>query len=156
VKPKLDQHALKAWVSARAVVPYGAEADVLDQLIKWKMCDPRFVNKDKPKGQIMQRQWTIEIRADFADPAKNDTITKLVKEASVFLHANTALISDVQKPQVACYSDDFFFGHKDIPLHGDTLGSALAAHGDKVGEVADVSDELLNAAAELAQPNGNK
>jgi hypothetical protein len=127
-----------------------AQPDVMDQLIIWRMNDPRFTTREtRVKGLPMQRQWTIEIRADFADPEKNEVITDLVKQAAVYLHANTALISDVQKPQIACWSDDFFKGHQEIAVHADTLGKAIAMHGDQVGG-GKVSDELLQAAAEIA------
>ena len=96
----------------------------------------------------MQRQWTIEARADFSDKAKNDAIDRAIREAAVHVHAQLALISDGQKPQVVCFSDDFMEGHQEIALHRDTLGDAIAEHGDQLTG-GDVSSELLQAAAEM-------
>lgn len=103
----------------------------------------------------MQRQWTIEIRADFADAEKNEAIARLVKQSAVFLHANTALLSDGQRPEVACFSDDFFHGREELDLHNDTLGKAIAEHSDKM-DGGHVSDELLQAAAEMQHDKNNE
>lgn len=96
----------------------------------------------------MQRQWTIEARADFADTEKNEAITQAIREAAVHVHAVMSLLSDGQKPQVVCFSDDFFEGHAEIALHEDKLGKAIETHSDVMGS-GGVSDELLQAAAEL-------
>lgn len=96
----------------------------------------------------MQKQWTIEARADFADQAKNDAITQAIREAAVHVHAVMALLSDGQKPQVVCYADDFFEGHQEISLHEDTLGKAIADHANVQG--SEVSAELMQAAKDLA------
>lgn len=96
----------------------------------------------------MQRQWTIEARADFKDQEKNDMITKAIKEAAVHVHAVMALLSDGQKPQVVAFSDDFFQGHEDLDLYEDTLGKAIEEHGDSVVP-GEVSDELIQAARDM-------
>ena len=125
------------------------QKDVLDQLILWRMRDPRYVDMNtRLKGVAMQRQWTIEARADFADKDKNEAITTAVQQAAVHIHAVMALLSDGQKPQVVAFSDDFFSGHAEIALHEDVIGNAIAAHGGTV-EAAEVSDEMLAAVREL-------
>jgi len=96
---------------------------------------------------MAQRQWTIEARADFADPEKNEAITEAVRRAAVHINATLELLSDGQKPQVVVYSDDFFTGHKDIALLPDTLGKAIQDHGGE--EPEKVSDELLQAMRDL-------
>ena len=102
----------------------------------------------------MQRQWTIEARADFADAEKNEAITKAFREAAVHVHAVLSLLSDGQKPEVVCYSEDFFSGHADIALHKDTLGDAISEHGDAMAG-GGVIDELLAAAAEMQHEKNN-
>lgn len=129
--------------------------DTLDQLLVWRMTDPRYANREnRVKGLHMQRQWTIEARADFADPEKNDAITTAIREAAVHVHAVMALLSDGQKPQVACYSDDYFSGHEEIALHKDKLGDAIKEHGDAMSG-GGVSDELLQAAADMQHDKNN-
>ena len=150
----MNKGTLRAWASARLSaqpnIDMLASSDVLDQLVIWRLNDPRFIDRNhRIKGIHMQRQWTIEARADYADPEKNEAITTAIREAAVHVHAVMALLADGQKPQVVCYSDDFFHGHEQIALHEDKLGAAIAQHGDNVGG-GRVSDELLAAAAEIA------
>jgi hypothetical protein len=143
--------ALKAWAFARSRYDGSAEAqkDPLDRLIVWRMNDPRCTDRtNRVKGIKMQRQWTIEVRADFSDKEKNDAIDKIIKEAAVYVHANAALIADVQKPEVVCYSDDFFHGREELDLHNDKIGKAIVAHGESIGG-GSVSDELVQAATEM-------
>ncbi len=95
------------------------------------------------KGDQMQRQWTIEARADFSDPDKNEFIERIVRQAAVHVNANMALLMDNnQPPQVVAYSDDFFDGHKELSLYQDTLGQAIKDH--PLPE-APVSPELIAA-----------
>jgi hypothetical protein len=95
----------------------------------------------------MQKQWTIEARADFADQTKNDAITRAIREAAVHVHAVMALLSDGQKPQVVVFADDFFEGHEEISLHDDTLGKAIDEHKNVGG--GEISDELMAAARDM-------
>lgn len=95
----------------------------------------------------MQRQWTIEARADFADPDKNEAITEAVRQHAVALNAKLALIKDNGvSPQVVCYSDDFFTGHEDIALLKDTLGAAMA---EDASPEAPISDEMMASLREM-------
>ena len=90
----------------------------------------------------MQRQWNIEIRADFADPEKNDAITQIVKQAARHCYANVALLSDQVKPNMACYSDDYFSGHEDINPLDDTIQQGLDAVG---GDETAISEDMIQA-----------
>jgi hypothetical protein len=141
----------KAWGAARSAVPdVLANPDVLDQLIIWRMNDPRYEDrKTRVKGLSMQKQWTIEARADFSDKGKNDMIDQAVKEAAVHINAVIALLSDGIKPQVVAFSDDFFCGHQDLALLEDRLGNAITDHADKVGDAPAVSDEMLQAIRDM-------
>lgn len=157
----MNTDARKQWAAARIQAqPCGdsealANPDVLDELIVWRMNDPRFTDRSNHvKGLAMQRQWTIEARADFADPEKNEAITRAIREAAVHVHAIMALLSDGQAPQVVCFSDDFFDGHQEIKLHEDKLGNAIEAHGGQMGQ-GGVSDELLQAARDMQHDKNN-
>lgn len=97
----------------------------------------------------MQRQWTIEARADFADKEKNDAIDQAFKVAAAHVNATMVLLSDGQKPQVICSSDDFFCGHQEIDWLGDPLGKAIAANAQSSGETSPVSDEMLAAVRDM-------
>lgn len=126
-----------------------ANPNALDHLILWRMSDPRYTDRNnRVKGLTMQRQWTIEARADFADAEKNEAITEAVRRAAVHINATLALLSDGQKPQVVAFSDDFFAGHAEIALLENKLGDALKAH-DDIGAEGEVSDEMLQAARDM-------
>lgn len=153
--------ARQAWAAARIQAqPYGdSEAltnnDVLDSLVVWRMNDPRYTDRtNRVRGLTMQRQWTIEARADFADPEKNEAITTAIRQAAVHVHAVMALLSDGQAPQVVCFSDDFFDGHQEIKLHEDKLGKAIEEHGDHMTG-GGVSEELLQAARDMQHDKNN-
>lgn len=96
----------------------------------------------------MQRQWTIEGRADFADQGKNDAVTQAFREAAARINAVLKLLRDGAKPQVVCFSDDFFSGHQEIDLMPDTIGKAIDQC--DVGEEAEVSQEMLDAFRDLS------
>lgn len=95
----------------------------------------------------MQKLWTIEAKADFADPAKNDVITDIMRKAAVHANAMMALLGDGQRAEVVFYSDDFFNGVQELKLHDDELGKAITDHEGSVGD-GQVSDELMQAARE--------
>lgn len=131
-----------------------ARPDILDQLIIWRMNDPRYEDRTtRVKGLAMQRQWTIEARADFADQEKNDMITDAVRRAAVHINATIALLADGVKPQVVAFSDDFFAGHEDIALIEDTLGKAKREHDAEAEEV--LSDEMRQAFNDIQHDKNN-
>ena len=138
---------MAAGISLPAILAY---PDVMDKLILWRMDDPRY--RYKMKESVMQRQWNIEARADFEDADKNEVITEAIRRAAVHVNATIALLLQAdghgQKPEVVCYSDDFFAGHQDIALLEDTLGKALVDHDST--EQDSVSAELIAAAKEMA------
>lgn len=143
-----------AWIYARCRTNTNTAPDVLDQLVLWTMDSPKVYRKhpNLMKGSTMQRQWTIEARADYTDQNKNVAITDHVREIAVHLHALMVLMDDGgQKSQVSCFSEDYFMGPEQIELHvqnkGDTLGQAKAAHD---APAIAVSSGLLAAVQELA------
>lgn len=93
----------------------------------------------------MQRQFTIELRVDYADQGKNDAMRLALQQAARHVYATGVLLADGVKPQIAVFSDDFFTGHEAIALLDDTVAQGISEIG---GPDADngVSDELMAAA----------
>lgn len=105
----------------------------------------------------MQIQWTIEARADMQDEGKKLAMQRVVKEAAAHISAMLIMLQDGQKPQVVCFSDDFFAGHEEISLLPDTIGQALAEHeqtaSDDKPEDTGLSQEMIDAARQMQVDN---
>lgn len=146
----MSVNQVKAWASARARYPVNmSHPEVLDKLIIWRMNDPRYTDRSNHvKGIAMQRMWTIEVKADFADPGKNEAIDDIVRTYAKQIHATVELIKDTQKPQVACFSDDWFCGHTDLDMHKVPSTEEIANLAANMEE-APVSDEMLQALREM-------
>lgn len=118
---------------------------MLDRMIDWRVDDPRVGIGDPHTGrkERMQRQFTIELRVDYADNGKNDAMRKAMQAASRHIYATAALLSDGVKPQLAVFSDDYFQGHEEIQLLDDTIQQGI----EELGGGADegVSSELAGA-----------
>jgi hypothetical protein len=128
-----------------------ADPDQLDKLIDWRMESMRFlrlIGKFNPrlrKDHPMQRQFTVEIRVDYADQEKNEAMKKALQAAARHIYATAVLLADGIKPQIAIFADDFFSGHEEITLLDDTIASGLESiksDDDNSG----VSDEMMAAA----------
>lgn len=90
----------------------------------------------------MQRQFTIEIRVDYADSEKNAAMKQTLQQCARHAYATAQLLSDGVKAQVVIYSDDYFSGHEDIMLLEDTIQQGL----DAVGNTKEIiSSELMGA-----------
>ena len=94
----------------------------------------------------MQRQFTIELRVDYADNGKNDAMRTALQAAARHVYATATLLADAVKPQVAIFSDDFFSGHEQITLLEDTIKDGLDQIGDTKEDAP--SDELVRAMRE--------
>lgn len=93
----------------------------------------------------MQREFTIQLRVDFADSEKLEPIQNVLKQAARHALATARLISDNQKStQVVIFSDDFFHGHQEIALMDDVIQQGLDAIGEDSGTDA-ISSELADA-----------
>lgn len=110
----------------------------------------------------MQRQWSIEARADFTDKDKNDAITEVVRQAAVMINATIKLLLEADKvikdgvdvvPQVAAFSEDWFLGHEDIDLIRDTMGEAIKS---VPIEETGISQDMLSALREMKADAENK
>lgn len=97
----------------------------------------------------MQRQFTIELRVDYADNEKNASMQEAVQRAARHVLATAALLADGVKPQIAAFSDDFFTGHKEISVLEDTIAKGK----EQIGADAEdsVSSELTAALANSTQ-----
>lgn len=92
----------------------------------------------------MQRQFTLEIRVDYADNGKNEAMRVMMAALARTGYATAVMLADGVKPQVAIFSDDFFQGHQDIMLLDDTIAEGTKAISEP-GEVPEqLSSELLN------------
>ncbi len=91
----------------------------------------------------IQRQFTIELRVDYADNEKNQAMRIACQQAAQHINATAILLADGQKPQIAVFSDDFYSGREEIELIPNTIQAGLDAIGG--GDAPTVSDEMLNA-----------
>ena len=92
----------------------------------------------------MQRQFTIELRVDYADSEKNAAIKTTLQQCARRAFATANLLADNPKAtQVAIWSDDFFSGHEEIALLEDVLGEVDETNPVDTSEQP--SDELLGA-----------
>lgn len=92
----------------------------------------------------MQRQFTIELRVDYADNEKNDAIRTTLKQCARRALATANLIADNPRATVcAIWSDDFYSGHEEIALLDDILGEVTEETINETGD--EPSAELLGA-----------
>lgn len=118
--------------------------DILDRLIDWKLQDPK-ISRHLQEEKHMQRQFTIELRVDYADPEKNPSMQQALQAAARHVYATAVLLADGVKPQIAIFSDDFFTGHEVIALLEDTIARGVESIGG-AEEGEDISSELMAAA----------
>lgn len=126
--------------------------DQLERLIDWKAGAIAVLRQYKldtiTRGAHMQRQFTIELRVDFADSEKLGPLKQVLQQAARHAFATAQLISDNPKStQIAIFSDDFFSGHEEIKLLDDTIQQGLDSLGETSGSDA-ISSELSAAALE--------
>ena len=117
--------------------------DTLDAIIEWKIGNPRYKQFNQEQEQVMpQRQFTIELRVDYADEEKNVIMNMQLARQARHLLATATLLSDGQTPTIAAFSEDFFIGKAEIDLMLDAIGEGVKDM--KAGEDS-VSQELLDA-----------
>lgn len=126
------------------MMPHSEE--VLDKYLEWKQGDPRFMTPRDQRRSKMQRQFTIEIRVDYADNGKSDVMKKAMQQAARHVYATATLLADGVRPQVAVFSDDFYTGHEEIALLEDTITKGIEAI-QATDEQEVISAELLGAAS---------
>lgn len=120
-----------------------------DNYIEWmwgKVFVRKYYKTTAEEHNIMQRQFTIELRVDFADPGKLEALKQTLQQAARHTYATAQLLSDTPKTtQIAIYSDDFFTGHETIALLDDTIQQGLDAIGSEESGDTGISSELLGA-----------
>ncbi len=60
--------------------------------------------------------WTIDLRVDFDDKAKEEIMLKDVRAVAKQLLTTATLIADKRKPDIAIHSDDLFEGRDTINM----------------------------------------
>lgn len=123
-----------------------AEPSIMDRIIDWKINSP--LTKLKVSGITEEvhliRQFTVELRVNYADSDKNDVMRKSVAAAARHMFATANLLADGQKPDIAIYSDDYFAGRSEIELLEDVIQQGLEETAETVTE-GEVSSELMAA-----------
>lgn len=118
-----------------------AEPSVMDRIIDWKIRGP---NLRLHKEARMIRQFTIELRVNYADTEKNETMQSACAAAARHMFATANLLADGTQPDIAIYSDDWFTGKKEISLLQDVIAQGKEELGDSLPE-GEVSSELMKA-----------
>jgi hypothetical protein len=135
----------------KMITEFTGAPEELDGLIDWMAASVAVLKHYKDgqyatKGAIMQREFTIQLRVDFADQGKLEPLKETLVQAAVHCLATARLISDNPKAtQIVVFSEDFFHGHQAIALHTDTIQQGLDAIGETSGRET-ISSELFAAA----------
>lgn len=122
---------VRDW-NARRVRPYGPVKRLIMRIFQ-------------ARSTVMQRQFTMELRVDYADNEKTKVMRQAMQQAARHVYATATLIADGVKPQIALFSDDFFTGHEQIELLEDTISQGVQAIDNGEPE-EEISSELLAAA----------
>ena len=137
-------------MSYKRLEAFTGTPDELDWLIDWLAGGINVLKHYKTslmtEGAMMQRQFTIELRVDFADADKLGPIKQVLQQAARHAFATAQLISDNPKStQIAIFSDDFFTGHQEIALLEDVIQNGLDAIGETTSGTDSISSELADA-----------
>lgn len=102
----------------------------LDKFIDWSAGSLNVLKHYKldtiSKGAQMQRQFTIELRVDFADKDKLPELKQTLLHAARHAYTTAQLLSDTPKTtQIAIYSNDFFSPPEEIKLLDDIIAKGL-------------------------------
>lgn len=100
----------------------------------------------------MNRQFTIELRVDYADADKNEVMRTALQVAARHMFATASLLADGVKPQIAMFSEDFFDGHAEIALIEDTIQQGI----DELAAAGDTSVDTGVSSEQLAACRGDK
>ena len=139
-------------MSYRRLSTFTGPQDHLEELIDWISGGIAVLKHYRvslfTEGAMMQRQFTIEIRVDFADAEKLPEFKQTLLHCARHAFTTAQLISDNQKStKIAVFSDDFFSGHQEIALMDDIIQSGLSSIGETTSGLAGGDDEI---SAELA------
>ncbi len=139
-------------MSFTELTDFTGPTDMLDKLIKWKAGSYGVLKHYRldtiTKGAHMQRQFTIELRVDFADRDKLPELRQTLLHAARHCYSTAQLLSDTPKTtQIAVIANDFFSPPEEIALLEDVIAKGMAQTGmTSEPEGADnISDELAAA-----------
>lgn len=143
----------KTGITYRELEAFTGPQDQVDKWIEWRAGSIAVLKHYKldtiTRGAHMQRQFTVELRVDFADQDKLPSLKQVLQQCARHAFATAQLLSDNPKTtQVAIFSDDFFSGHEEIKLLEDVIQSGLDAIGESSGSEAapeGLSSELVGA-----------
>lgn len=150
------EHGAASWSQANggALIEHHGEWNVtlettlMDRLIDWKLRSPAVARKMKTSATAEEdhliRQFTIELRVNYADSDKNETMRSACAAAARHMFATANLLADGTKPDIVIFSDDWFAGKEEISLMQDVIAEGTAELGDAVPE-GEVSSELMKA-----------
>jgi hypothetical protein len=62
------------------------------------------------------RTYTIELRVDFDDAEKHDTMLTIIRDQAKQIITSARLISDKRQPDIAIETGDMFIGAQEIEL----------------------------------------
>lgn len=124
------------------------ETSLMDRLIDWKLRSPATARKLKTSAiseeDHLIRQFTVELRVNYADNDKNDVMRRAVAAAARHIFATAQLLADGTNPDIAIFSDDWFAGREEIKLLDDVIQQGLDEAGENIAE-GEVSSELMSA-----------
>lgn len=115
-----------------------AEPSIMDHIIDWKL---RYSNEEDK----LIRQFTIELRVNYADADKNEVMRKACAAAARHVFATANLLADGVKPDIAIFSDDWFAGKEEISLMQDVIQQGLDETSTAQSGEVTVSSELMQA-----------
>lgn len=124
------------------------QPNLMDRLIDWKLRSPSTAKQMKSSAIAEEvhliRQFTIELRVNYADAEKNDVMRKAIAAGARHIMATASLLADGVKPDIAIFSDDWFAGKEEINLLEDVIQQGLNETTDTIPE-GEVSSELMAA-----------
>lgn len=124
----------------------------LNAMIEWKSRGPAGLLWYTDRSELMNRQFTIELRVDYADADKNEVMRTALQVAARHMFATASLLADGVKPQIAMFSEDFFDGHAEIALIEDTIQQGI----DELAAAGDTSVDTGVSSEQLAACRGDK
>ena len=137
----------------------------LNKLVDWRLKAPSIARKYHPdkspeelrRQGVAQKTLCLELRLDFADQERYNTMVGFFQQCAVYLVAQADLASDRGiKPDVAIYDDDMYLGKRDISLVPNTLQKGMdllaALTTPEAAEEDRPSEDMLKALAELHSP----
>jgi hypothetical protein len=116
-----------------------AEPSIMDYIIDWKLRYSTVEDKQ------LIRQFTIELRVNYADADKNEVMRKACAAAARHVFATANLLADGVKPDIAIFSDDWFAGKEEISLMQDVIQQGLDETSAAQSGETTVSSELMQA-----------